>query len=189
MLLDEDPATLIHHTIGNFNITPDKLAVARINESLSTLQQARDLRVREAESALKKLARTHSTLSSHHQETLSSHSPSAHSSLISSLDTQKFRIAKSASDLEIESERLSSHLSDLQARLQELEVQGNEGGEFRGRGLGDDEVALRLKVYRGLGMDVEKDGDGNGREGDVRIVNLDGRQSRFFYANHFWKIV
>jgi len=53
MLLDEDPATLIHHTIGNFNITPDKLAVARINESLSTLQQARDLRVREAESALK----------------------------------------------------------------------------------------------------------------------------------------
>jgi kinetochore protein Spc24 len=44
---------LIHHTIGNFNITPDKLAVLRINESLSTLQQARDLRVREAESALK----------------------------------------------------------------------------------------------------------------------------------------
>jgi len=69
MLLDEDPATvsfifkfsnattnkiqLIHHTIGNFNIQPDKLAVARINESLSTLQQARDLRVREAESAVK----------------------------------------------------------------------------------------------------------------------------------------
>lgn len=69
MLLDEDPATvslpqaalltrtnyiqLIHHTIGNFNILPDKLAVSRVNESLSTLQQARDLRVREAESALK----------------------------------------------------------------------------------------------------------------------------------------
>lgn len=70
MLLDEDPATvsfstncprlasltsikLIHHTIGNFNILPDKLAVARINESLSTLQQARELRLREAEGALK----------------------------------------------------------------------------------------------------------------------------------------
>lgn len=53
MLLDEDPATLIRHTLGNFNIVPDKSAVARINESLSTLQQARDLRVREAESALK----------------------------------------------------------------------------------------------------------------------------------------
>lgn len=44
---------LIHHTIGNFNILPDKLAVARINESLSTLQQARELRLREAEGALK----------------------------------------------------------------------------------------------------------------------------------------
>lgn len=53
MLLDEDPATLIQHTVGNFNIQPDKLAVSRINESLSTLQQARELRVREAESALK----------------------------------------------------------------------------------------------------------------------------------------
>ena len=71
MLLDEDPATvsllhicicisnsdndaqLIHHTIGNFNIHPDKIAIGRINESLSTLQQARDLRVREASNALK----------------------------------------------------------------------------------------------------------------------------------------
>lgn len=44
---------LIAHTIGNFNILPDKLAVARINESLSTLQQARELRLREAEGALK----------------------------------------------------------------------------------------------------------------------------------------
>merc|ERR1711977_573328 len=53
MLLDEDPTTPIRHTIENFNIQPDKHAVARVNESLSTLQQARDLRVREAESALK----------------------------------------------------------------------------------------------------------------------------------------
>ncbi|GJC78370.1 putative kinetochore protein SPC24 [Colletotrichum liriopes] len=53
MLLAEEPATLIRHTIDNFNIQPDKQAVARINESLSTLQQARDLRLREAENALK----------------------------------------------------------------------------------------------------------------------------------------
>lgn len=44
---------LIHHTIGNFNIYPDKNALGRINDSLSTLQQARDLRLREAESKLK----------------------------------------------------------------------------------------------------------------------------------------
>ncbi|KFY28937.1 hypothetical protein V493_02637 [Pseudogymnoascus sp. VKM F-4281 (FW-2241)] len=94
MLLDEDPATLIHHTIGNFNIQPDKLAVSRINESLSTLQQARDLRLREAENSLKKLSRTLNTLQNNHQETVQSHSATAHSSLIAELDTQKFRVAK-----------------------------------------------------------------------------------------------
>jgi kinetochore protein Spc24 len=48
-----DNLQLIHHTSGNFHIAPDKAAVSRINDSLSTLEQARNLRVREAESALK----------------------------------------------------------------------------------------------------------------------------------------
>ncbi|KAH7313090.1 Spc24 subunit of Ndc80-domain-containing protein [Rhexocercosporidium sp. MPI-PUGE-AT-0058] len=195
MLLDEDPTTLIRHTVENFNIQPDKHAVARVNESLSTLQQARDLRVREAESALKKLSRTLTTLNNHHQETLSSHSSTAHASEIATLDTQKFRIAKSASDVEIESERLSSQLADLQARLQELELQGVDGGDNVRRGLIDDEMSLKLKVYRGLGIDIERDDDGeyskaiirNARKGDVNIVNIDNKFSRFFYANYFWQ--
>jgi kinetochore protein Spc24, fungi type len=44
---------LIEHTIKNFNIAPDRVAVARVQESLSTLQQARDLRLRDAEASLK----------------------------------------------------------------------------------------------------------------------------------------
>ncbi|KAL2060936.1 hypothetical protein VTL71DRAFT_8988 [Oculimacula yallundae] len=198
MLLDEDPTTLIRHTIENFNIQPDKHAVSRVNESLSTLQQARDLRVREAESALKKLSRTLTTLNNHHAETLSAHSTTAHASEIATLDTQKFRIAKTASDVEIESERLSSQLADLQARLQELEMQGVEGGRGSvngGAGTINDEMALTLKVYRGLGIDIEREEEGgeytkaiirNGRVGDVNIVNVDGKFSRFFYANYFW---
>ncbi len=43
----------MRHTINNFNIVPDKAAVARIGESISTLQQARELRMREAETSLK----------------------------------------------------------------------------------------------------------------------------------------
>ncbi|KAF4635872.1 hypothetical protein G7Y89_g2209 [Cudoniella acicularis] len=200
MLLDEDPATLIQHTIGNFNITPDKLAVGRINESLSALQQARDLQIRETESALKKLARTHTTLTNHHQETISSHSATTHASEIATLDTQKFRIAKTASDFEIESERLASHLADLQSRLQELELQGNEGGDFN-KSAGsavNDEMALRLKIYRGLGLEAEKEGGSaeynkvivrNGKMGEVHIVHLENNFSKFFYANYFWNIV
>lgn len=39
--------------MSNFHIDTDKIAIGRINESLSTLQQARDLHIREAEVTLK----------------------------------------------------------------------------------------------------------------------------------------
>jgi kinetochore protein Spc24 len=216
MLLSEDPSTLINHTINNFNINPDKLAVARINESISTLQQARDLRLREAEGALKKLSRTLTTMNSQHEELVATHSSSSHAAEIARLDTQKFRTAKAASDAEMDVERLAQQLADLQARLAELEAQGDEGapaaasaargpdGEIADSVL-DDEVLLRLKVYRSLGIDVEREagsggaigegaGEGeftkavirNDRKGDVHVVNIDKKFSRFFYANYFW---
>ncbi|KAI2618819.1 Spc24 subunit of Ndc80-domain-containing protein [Hypoxylon sp. NC1633] len=199
MLLDEDPATLISHTIKNFNIAPDKLAVSRIGDSLSTLRQARELRIKDAEASLKKLARSLNTLQSQHEELTSTHSSSAHASEISRLDTQKFRIAKATSDLEMEAERLSSQQADLAARLQELELQGLEGSPddaAKRRDPVDDEVLLRLKVYRSLGIDLERDDkDGefsraivrNDRKGDVHVINMDKKFSRFFYANYFWQ--
>lgn len=195
MLLEEDPATLIHHTTSNFNVHPDKAAVARVNDSISTLQQARDLRMKDAEGALRRLSRQLSAMQSQHQELVSAHSAAEHASEMSRLDTQKFRIAKAASDLEMDTERLSGQLADLAARLQELELQGAEGGDGA-RDPVEDEVLLRLKVYRSLGIDIERDArDGefsravvrNDRKGDVHVVNLDKKFSRFFYANYFWQ--
>ncbi|KAL1874911.1 hypothetical protein VTK73DRAFT_10391 [Phialemonium thermophilum] len=195
MLLEEDPSVLIQHTIANFNIGPDKLAVARISESLSTLQQARDLRLREAEGALKKLSRQLASMQAQHDELTATHSSAAHASEIARLDTHKFRVAKAASDLEVETERLQAQAADLAARLQELELQGVDGGEVGG-GPVEDEVLLRLKVYRSLGIEIERDEkDGefnkaiirNDRKGDVHVVNIDRKFSRFFYANYFWQ--
>ncbi|EEH36300.2 hypothetical protein PAAG_00623 [Paracoccidioides lutzii Pb01] len=216
MLLEEDPATLIQHTIGNFNIQPDKLALTRINDSLSSLQQARDLRTREAEISLRKLARNLNTLNAQHAENVASHDPARHAASIVELDTKKFRIAKAASELEIESERLEGELEMLKARLAELDEQGLEGDELarRERELGDSTIllaktdkmlapirtssifySLRLKIYRSLGIDVEADEAGNynkaiirnSRKGDVHVVNIDPKFSRFFYANYFWQ--
>jgi kinetochore protein Spc24, fungi type len=190
------PKQLIHHTVNNFNINPDKLAVSRINESISTLQQARELRVREAETSLKKLARQLNTLSSQYDDLAAAHSSTDHASHIARLDTVKFRTAKAASDAEMEAERLAQRAADLSARLQELEVQGVEGDEAaRRRDAVDDEVLLRLKVYRSLGIDIERDEkDGewtravvrNDRKGDVHVVSMNKKFSRYFYANYFW---
>lgn len=78
---------------------------------------------------MRKLSRHLNTLTSQHQETLSSHDGASHAATIVELDTQKFRIAKAASDLEIESERLEMELEGSKARLAELDVQGVEGDE------------------------------------------------------------
>ncbi|RDA86811.1 hypothetical protein CP532_6365 [Ophiocordyceps camponoti-leonardi (nom. inval.)] len=212
MLLAEDPATLINHTINNFNIQPDKQAVARINESLLTLQQARELHVRDAKSTLRRLARQQASLSAQHEELVAAHREAGHASHISALDTRKFRTAKAASDLEGETERLVSVAADLAARLQELEVQGEDGTvEFSSsssasasnsrrvrRDAVDDEILLRLKIYRSLGIEIERDEKEtdwskavirNDRKGDMHVVNMDKKFSRFFYANYFWQMV
>ncbi|CAK7244692.1 MAG: putative kinetochore protein spc24 [Sporothrix thermara] len=207
MLFEEDPSVLIQHTVDNFNTAPDKAAVARIKESLSTLQEARQLQVEQAEAALKRLARQLNTLGAQHDELASKHVSAAHAPTIAHLDTQKFRIAKAASDLEMETERLSAQAADLSAKLQELELQGDDGpmtGGSGGSGSGsgsaatDDEVLLRLRVYRSLGIELERDSAGhdgewsravirNDRKGDVHVVNMDKKFSRFFYANYFWQ--
>jgi kinetochore protein Spc24 len=44
------------------------------------------------------------------------------------LDTEKFKIAKQASDLEVEGERLQSDLQRLGGVRDELEEEGVEGG-------------------------------------------------------------
>jgi kinetochore protein Spc24 len=91
---------------------------------------------------------------------------------------------------------LSSQLADLQAKLQELELQGVEGAPTARRSLVEDEVLLKLKVYRSLGIEAERDEESgeytkavvrNGRKGDVHVVNMDNKFSKFFYANYFWQ--
>jgi len=99
----------------------------------------------------------------------------------------------------METERLQAQAADLAARLQELELQGVDGGEFGAAGGSvEDEVLLRLKVYRSLGIDIERDSkDGefsravvrNDRKGDVHVVNIDRKFTRYFYANYFWQIL
>lgn len=126
---------LIRHTIANFNIAPDKAALSRVNDSLSTLQQSRDLRIRDDDTALRKLSRQLATVSSQHKEMISSHDSRLHAQEIIDLDTKKFRIAKQASEIEMESERLEVELHNLKGRLLELEDQGVEG----------DEVARRMR--------------------------------------------
>lgn len=79
-------------------------------------------------------------------------------------------------------------------------MQGAEGGieTEKRQALLQDELSLKLKIYRSLGFDLEKDGGEeynkvvvrNGKKGDVHIVNMEtGKFSRHFYAGYFWNTV
>ena len=54
---------------------------------------------------------------------------------------------------------------------------------------------LKLRVYQSLGIDVQADGAGNytkavirnNQRGDVHVINVDPKFSRFFYSNYFWQ--
>ncbi|KAF2109924.1 Spc24 subunit of Ndc80-domain-containing protein [Lophiotrema nucula] len=198
MLLDEDPASLISQCTKNFKFDGDRDSLLRISDSLSTLSQFRSQHLTTLSSTLTKLSRTHQTLSSQHSHTLSQHNPTTHASQILRLDTEKFKIAKQASDLEIEGERLQSELSRLGNVYNELEEEGVEGAADRDRMPEDDATVLKLKVYRTLGIDVEADRESgvynkavirNAARGDVHVVNIDPKFSRHFYTNYFWRTV
>ena len=127
MSLDESPSSLLRATLSNFSTAPDRAAVARINDSLSTLQTSRSMRVSEAETALRKLSRQLATVSSQHREVVEGHDSQRHASEIVELDTRKFRVAKQAQELEVDGERLENELDRLRRKLEDLEEQGVEG--------------------------------------------------------------
>ena len=136
------------------------------------------------------------------------------------LDREKFSLAKNINELESGSHALETTLSRLR---DELENVGNEEDINNKENENTDDATmylspfygdadadgrLRLKVYRGLGIDLVEDGSGgyskavvrmcfyfggslilgNAKTKDVHVVNIESKYSRFFYANYLWDL-
>jgi hypothetical protein len=97
---------------------------------------------------MRKLSRHLNSLSTQHEEAVAVHDSGKHAAEIVELDTKKFRIAKAASELEIESERLESELEILKERLVDLESQGLEGDETTRREREADDATMCVPVPR-----------------------------------------
>jgi len=137
-------------------------------------------------------------LSHEHASQTSTHNSSAatHAQEILALDTAKFRVAKQASELEIEGERLGSELRSLNSQLENLEKEGVEGRAATETA--EDETVLKLRVYRSLGIEVEREESGefaravvrDRKRGDVRVMRMgeEERESvgRYFCARELW---
>lgn len=125
--------------------------------------------------------------------TLSNHNPAEHAQSILQLDSQKFRVAKDASDLEIEGERLEGELAGLTRQLGDAPG-ASTGDEWVGRDRELQDV-LRLRLYRSMGIDVESDGhDGafsravvrSSTRRDATVVDLDPRLPGNHYVSRLW---
>lgn len=130
---------LISETTNQFHIAPDKDSLTRISSSLNALGSNRSSRLAAQQNALKSLSRRLNNLNSQHEYEENRHDAGKHASEILALDAEKFRVAKSAYDVEVEGERLEGELAGLKAQLDTLEREGVEGGR-RGNGDEGDEV-------------------------------------------------
>lgn len=199
MLFDEAPALLIQTCTQNFNTNPDKACLRRSQIALTNLSTARAHILSKHKSHLTQLTRNLSALHSTHALAVQSHNAASHAADMNRLDTDKFRIAKEASELEIETERLDKDILSTRRGLEEAEAIEAAGGvvaNSEAGGVASDETVLKLKVYRMMGIDVEPDAETglytravvrNREKGDVRVVNVDPKFSRWFYADYFWK--
>jgi kinetochore protein Spc24 len=119
---------LISQCTSHFKIGNDTASLLRISDSLSTLSTFRSQHLSSLSTQLSALSRTHQTLSANHSHTVSQHNAVDHASEILRLDTEKFKIAKQASDLEIEGERLQQEMGRLASVAGDLDEEGVEGG-------------------------------------------------------------
>lgn len=132
VLFDEDPVTLIAQTTTNFHTRQDLDSLSRISSSLSTLRSARSLRLQASHSTLSQLSRKLHHLSTAHESEVTSHDAGAHGERIMGLDSEKFRVAKQASEVEIEGERMEGELRGLRRTLEALESEGVDGRAEKG---------------------------------------------------------
>jgi kinetochore protein Spc24 len=139
VLFDEDPTALLKETTNQFHIAPDRDAISRISDSLSTLNNARSSRLGQHHAILKSLSRQLNGLEEGRKWEEDHHDAGGHAERMLKMDTEKFRIAKGVSDAEVESERLEGELAGLRAQLEVLEKQGVEGAWKRDSD-GEDEV-------------------------------------------------
>lgn len=174
----------MHSCTSNFHTTSDRDSLARITSLLTSLRTTRHDRLSQQQQSVKKLQRRQLALEQQRELDMDHAGLTQHASEIVRLDGVKFKIAKEASDAEIESGRLEGECRRAEGALGDLDAGGDDGGAAMGRGRGakgaDDRDVLKLKLYRSLGIDMEPDKEGawtravvrNAHCGVVDVVDL-----------------
>ncbi|GAB5593835.1 putative kinetochore protein spc24 [Umbelopsis nana] len=105
-------------------------------------------------------------------------------------DREKYQWAKQALELENENHGLENQIQSLRAQIEELDAQDVKVEDTI------DKTTLQLQIYRGLGIELLDDGNGNfvkarihsTRLNDLNTLALNDKYSPFFYSNYLWEM-
>ena len=166
----------------------DMASLERISSSVATLRSARTMRLAHQRSRAAATSRRLAGAQAARDDALAAHDPAAHEERMFTLDRAKFRAAKGASEAGAECERKEAEVRGLRRVVDDMAGPGVERGEA------EEVDVLRLRVYRGLGIEAEPDETGvygravvrNRQRGDVTVVSLQEGRDRAFYAGHLW---
>ncbi|RPA82048.1 Spc24-domain-containing protein [Ascobolus immersus RN42] len=189
VLLDENPATLIAHVVENFGADSDITALERIQANIRITAEAR---ARKLDAMREEIAALERELAGARAQTAAAEENRAkrdHEKTMMELDREKFTLAREI----LEADAKIHELHEERARTDE-EIARLEEEMSHLEGDKKDETALKLKIYRGLGIELVKDEAGNYTkavlrkkgERDVQVVKLDGSHSQSYITDYIW---
>lgn len=207
VLLEEEPREFLSSLIKNFELS-DTRQISRINDSLRTLSTARAKEQDTVRSTLRQISRKSDFAEQSLKETEKAHREANHPERMTRLDREKFALGKAVNELESKAHSLEGRLARLREQARNVE----EEDPYE-RALGEQEqVLLRLMLYRSLGIELEGDGAGgfsratvgklwewrlggiyaddgvvNEKKSDIQTIKITNKLPPNYYANQFWR--
>ncbi|CCX13413.1 Similar to Probable kinetochore protein spc24; acc. no. Q2UF95 [Pyronema omphalodes CBS 100304] len=191
-MLDEAPHLLLAEVSNSFTTDSDLAAVSRIQASRQQLHTSDKRKIDALHHNLKQLSRQLAVSEASYNDWKAVVVAAEHPKTMIGLDKKKFAVAKQLSAVEGNVLTLEAQLVKLKKELEELD--NEDPLERQVLESEDDGTALKLWVYRGLGIEIQDDGKGgfhrasvrNKVTGDFNVVNIENKFTPFFYANYFW---
>ncbi|KAG0348769.1 kinetochore-associated Ndc80 complex subunit spc24 [Podila humilis] len=201
----DDILSLIQEVGSQFQRSgSDTQGIQKMIQDLTQTETLRNEMVQDARSLLQNLARSVQQTRAKGTRNNADTESENHDDFMISMDQKKYAVARSIRDLD---ESITTFEAEIhQLRMESLALDSSRGPGINGgsddeddddnaNDVTEDMCALRLQLFRGLGIEMQESDLGmhskarirSHNKTDVHIVNFDGQLSPYFQTNLIWK--
>ncbi|KAJ3293161.1 kinetochore-associated Ndc80 complex subunit spc24 [Borealophlyctis nickersoniae] len=174
--------------IDNLNVTQDAALIHSMRDLGTQTKVARETEVADAHELLKTLSKHLQSAKETADRPLRDLNTNHHATRMFTLDKEKSTVEKEINEMDSSIEALEDELERLRRELED--VRSEEEREANK----DPDPHITLKLYREIGVDFEKDKNGNyvklsvrnPKDNDIRVLDIDEKYTRYFYPNLIW---